>query len=422
MLRDNVRGMLTSAWIDVRSNPFRSLIAMAGMIAAIIAVILVNALSEVSHDSTTRFIASRYGRPATVSISVSLEQEAVLGWASEPDYSRYSDMSWALRETLQSNGVDIVSVTGTTQVFILQGDEFLQTSGVVVSPEYQQIRVIRMTAGDFPKATSHGAVPHVVISERLASSLGWTPETAVGQSLAVSTTVTHSYVDPELVNSYTLTVVVNGVGTWETSSDPTDMLFVISEANHSLWGANSVSLIARVQPDDVGRVDQILHVWMENTEAEFIDGQAVRIDKIGEFSAVLTQLSTTGLYVSGVALVIGGLGILGMGLASVRERSQEYGLRRALGASTTRIFLSVLMQSVVEGIIVVVIAIPVALVLLQVLIGLVIPSDLPPPGFVPLPASSTLLGVVATLAVSLVASLAPAVRAARTSVVQSLRS
>lgn len=418
---DLLTGMMISSWIDVRSNPLRSLVSVAGMIGAIVAVVVVNSLGTVSHAATSQFIAERYGRPATIGISASVDRDNAQEF-SQFTYAVESTLSWSLRDMLEANGIEHVSVTGTTQVFILAGDDFLQVNGIVVSPDYQDIKMIDVIAGEFPNVTANGAVPHVVIRADLARSLGWTPTEAIGQPLVISTTALHSYKEPELFHSGTITVVVDGVATWTDASTPTSVLLVTLSSNPTIWGSNSVSVQARVAPEDISRVEQLVERWTIVQPQSFTESQVIRLDKIGEFEPVLNQVQTTGKFVSAIALAIGGLGILGVGLAGVRERSQEFGLRRALGSSKSRVFLSVLCQTAIESVLVILIAIPAAFILLQFLVSKIMPAELPDQGLVFLPMSSTVIGIIATFAVSLMASLIPSVRAARLSVVQALRS
>src|SRR5699024_5277502 len=135
----------------------------------------------------------------------------------------------------------------------------------------------------------------------------------------------------------------------------------------------------------------------------------------------LRQQEVTGTATKIVALVVGGLGILGVGVSGVKERASEFGLRRAIGAKRSRIFGGVLTQTLLEAIIAALIAIPLAALLLEYFARDLVLSTLPMPPSTMLPVESALQGLAGAVVVGLIAGLIPAIHAARTSVIRALR-
>src|SRR5690606_34948055 len=68
-----------------------------------------------------------------------------------------------------------------------------------------------------------------------------------------------------------------------------------------------------------------------------------------ERSVSATRLS--GSFIAGISLVVGGIGITNIMLASITERIREIGVRRAIGARQRDIFAQIVVESVVIGII-----------------------------------------------------------------------
>lgn len=99
----------------------------------------------------------------------------------------------------------------------------------------------------------------------------------------------------------------------------------------------------------------------------------------------------------------------------------DFGLRRALGASTRRVFVGVIVQTLLEVLLAAAIAIPLAAIAVELFARQLVLESLPLPSSTGLPLSSALRGIIAALAVGLLAGLLPAFRAARASVVQALR-
>ena len=59
----------------------------------------------------------------------------------------------------------------------------------------------------------------------------------------------------------------------------------------------------------------------------------------------------TGGLIAGISLIVGGIGITNIMLASITERIREIGVRRAIGAKASHIFTQILVESTVIGII-----------------------------------------------------------------------
>jgi putative ABC transport system permease protein len=59
----------------------------------------------------------------------------------------------------------------------------------------------------------------------------------------------------------------------------------------------------------------------------------------------------TGGLIAGISLIVGGIGITNIMLASITERIREIGVRRAIGAKSRHIFTQILVESTVVGII-----------------------------------------------------------------------
>lgn len=132
----------------------------------------------------------------------------------------------------------------------------------------------------------------------------------------------------------------------------------------------------------------------------------------------LTQLGFAA--VSVVTLVVAVIGLLNIGLATLRERVRELSLRRAIGATRTRVFALVLSSTLVLSLLVAVVAIAVAYIGVQWWVPRLIDhgSALESPQF---PWEAALYGGLAALAAGASGGLVPALAAARVDVIYVLR-
>lgn len=401
-------GTLIAAWLDVRTRPFRTLAAIAGMVAAVVAVVLVDAAAVLSRDANATYLARQYGLPVTVAIS-------------STGGSTTSEQAADLATLLRSNGVTAlsqdVSVPGAVS---FRGQRISDGMRLLWSP-YELIRIVDLVAGSWPTQTATSETLHVVVHEGFGQRmLGMTDQQAIGQVLTYDTNADRvSY--PEVMPHRSM--VIDGVVATDSSAFRTGSPSVIIVSDRPppnlLPSLVSPQWIARVNPDEFG--------MLQETIALLTDGDGVplyrldRADATDTLAPVLEQQSVTAGIVTIVALTVGGLGILGVGVAGVRERARDFGLRRALGASRLRLFSSVIVQTVLEVLLATLVAIPLAAVLLELYARDLVLETLPLPPSTALPLSSATLGLLGALAVGLLAGLIPAVNAARTSVVRALQ-
>jgi putative ABC transport system permease protein len=403
-----VIGVLISAWLDVRSKPLRTLAAIAGMVAAVAAVVLVDAAAVLSRSANGEYIARTYGRPATVGI---VPESGTLS-AEDAAATR---LVTALRE----NGVSRVSVDVSVGVVLVRGDRSARVLSTWVSSSYDEIRVLDLVAGSFPEQTARAGALHAVVTLEAAQRLGFDGADAVGA--AVWYAIAGGGGDPDLRTTPLRPLVIDAVA--RASGDAiTDGVLLVSDLNQpDLVGPGGLSWLVHVHPADVPLVQQL----MDGIGAVDRSGETVvsarRLDQGDQLAPVLGQQQVTARAVTWVALVVGGLGILGVGLASVRERGKDFGLRRALGASKTRVFAGVIVQTLLEVLLAAAIAIPLSAIVIEALARQLVLASLPLPSSTGLPLSSAARGLATALVVGLVAGLLPAFRAARASVVQALR-
>src|SRR5436190_9392774 len=88
---------------------------------------------------------------------------------------------------------------------------------------------------------------------------------------------------------------------------------------------------------------------------------------ISTFHRVAGTIATAGLFVTGLSLFVGGIGIMNIMFVSVAERTREIGIRKAIGAKRRTILIQFLIEAasicLIGGVIAVAIAWPVTLLM-----------------------------------------------------------
>ncbi len=133
---------------------------------------------------------------------------------------------------------------------------------------------------------------------------------------------------------------------------------------------------------------------------------------VQNFSKVGGTIAALGLFVTGLSLFVGGIGIMNIMFVSVSERTKEIGIRRAIGAKRRTILLQFLIESVLlcvmGGTIALLLSAPITL-----LVALFLPAALSP--------SIILIALAVSITTGVIAGFVPAHRASQMSPVDALR-
>src|SRR6266851_4919501 len=136
--------------------------------------------------------------------------------------------------------------------------------------------------------------------------------------------------------------------------------------------------------------------------------------QVAEFHNIMMMVYLATFVLSGIGLLIGGVGVMNIMLVSVTERTREIGIRKAIGAKSGDIIWQFLLEAMaltgVGGVL--------ALVLVNGLV-LLVRVGLKWPGSVPVWAAVT--GIVVSVCVGLVFGVWPAMKAAKLDPVEALR-
>ncbi len=139
-------------------------------------------------------------------------------------------------------------------------------------------------------------------------------------------------------------------------------------------------------------------------------------NQVESINKQIASARLSGGIIAGISLLVGGIGIMNIMLASITERIREIGTCKALGATGTAIFTQIIVESVVLSILGALAGLLASGALVRVL------SLISPTGNTPVVTlEAQLLAVAFSAAVGILAGLFPALKAARLSPIQALR-
>ncbi len=139
-------------------------------------------------------------------------------------------------------------------------------------------------------------------------------------------------------------------------------------------------------------------------------------DWASEIGAFIRSARVSGTIIAAISLLVGGIGIMNIMLASISERVREIGIRKAVGASTGAVFTQILIESVVISIIGGAAGLGFSWLVVELIAGFTPTDNAPQITFMSLAVAfgfSVLIGILA--------GLYPAVRASRLHPIQALR-
>lgn len=135
-----------------------------------------------------------------------------------------------------------------------------------------------------------------------------------------------------------------------------------------------------------------------------------------QITTFIRNARISGGMIAAISLLVGGIGIMNIMLASISERVREIGIRKSVGANNLDIFIQILVESVVIAILGGIAGLVTSVVLVQVLQSLS-PTDNTP--VITVAAMATAFAF--SVGIGILAGLIPAIKAAKLHPIQALR-
>jgi MacB-like periplasmic core domain len=403
-----VLGTLAEAWDEVRVHKTRVLLSLVGVFLAVFAMTSVTALGLMVAQVQQELGERMGGRAATVAIN-----------AWDPDTGMpAAGEEWDAAVADLVERYDIATAAtiayGETRFRMPGGTMAVQTRRV--SPNYGPLHRIEPIDGRWLReGDRENLSPAIVVNEAFLTALG-VPDLSSRPTVVIG--------GPDPVRATIVGVVREGFGEEmlayriDRSAGPWGGAGVVDPATAMFGGPSTLELW--VPADQAEQVMEIVRHDLALTLGG-VQVDAFRSDPQGaEETIALLRLAIRGA--GTVVLILGGLGVLNIGLVTVRQRIREIGVRRSFGATSGRIFGAVMLESVCATALAGLLAVGASIVLvrnlpLERLLNNGIPiADLP--GF---PVAAAVEGMVAATAVGALAGLLPAIIAVRAKVIDAIR-
>ena len=167
---------------------------------------------------------------------------------------------------------------------------------------------------------------------------------------------------------------------------------------------------------------QVKELAKRNLDAQFGKGSTQVSDNLAISNAgVSADAFTTVVTGAGVfIMILGALSLVNISLVTVRQRIHEIGVRRSFGATSRRIFFSIMLESVVATVVAGVVGVGMAIVALR-MVPLSSVLGIPTASNPPFPMVAAIIGLLAATGVGALSGIIPAIVAVRIRPIDAIR-
>jgi len=396
----DIRETLTVAIDALRANKLRATLTSLGVIIGSASIVLVVTVALTSK----KFVLSQIESIGSNLVWVEVEQRR-----DKPQPLSY-ELTLGDMDAVKEGIPGVVAVSGTRELpmTVVAGGAEVPVNLIGVTQGYQEIRRLVISRGRYFDSADMEMRSKVCLVTQQLSDRIFGLENPVGGSLRMGElTFTVVGVFRERVETFGLSdIQENSVIIPFTLMKYYTGVDVLRLLDAQAAGPEVVPLVAR----QVGELLRSRHP----AEAEY---------KVQTLTAILSAarnislaLTIVLIVIAFIALLISGIGIMNIMLVTVKERTREIGIRKAIGAAHREILYQFLIEAIlISG----------GGAVLGILIGLAIPVGIQPwlPGNLRVPVSglSVILAFVVSCSTGLFFGYLPANQAARLQPIESLR-
>ncbi len=220
---------------------------------------------------------------------------------------------------------------------------------------------------------------------------------------------------------FTVVGVLKGLGTWDGPQAVMPYETFVNALPPGLTSQQASLTVATPYETASKNQDVLVSILQaELGESWSVNGMFSEKDQFGaeSFNSVMTKVVAA---IGGIVIALGALGLLTVSIVTIRHRVREIGIRRAMGASVHRVFISVFMESVVATTVAGVIGVILSIFTIKFLPIEDMFSMPLPPGDVAYPFTAALIGVLIAAGVGALAGIIPASIAVKVTPIDAIR-
>jgi len=334
---------LVNTWEGVKAHKLRSSLTILGIVIGVASVISLMSIGRGTQAQILSNIESLGSNLITVSPGMSFERGGVMGASGSATTLTQEDAE-AIAE--QVPYVAAVAPYSSSSQQLIYGSNNVNSQVIGVTPAYQEAYNLETAEGAFISEYNYQNGSKVaVIGSNVEEEL-FEGASAVGQQIRMGTSIV------------TVMGVLESKGSSMMGSTDDAILIPLSTLQQTIsqqrtsTGEHLVSSIA-VTVSDQGQSDYVVSEITELLRSRHglasTDDDDFNIGSMEELVSTVSETTETlTLFlgaIAGIALLVGGIGVMNIMLVSVVERTREIGIRKALGARERDIWGQFLSES-----------------------------------------------------------------------------
>ena len=315
-------GTATLALNRIWATKIRSLLTMLGVVIGVAAIVALTSIVDGASQGINKSLATLGTNQLNITAMAAdslTEQDA--------------------QELAALENVSVMFVQAQNQGTIATGDKRVNARLVGVSAKYFEAVKPEIALGSYLSSSSFAATAKdVVFGADAANDLGLT-KAMLGQTVKLNG------------QDFRLVGVLDDQAGFGTSG----RVYVPIDSARKLFSQYPYVSSIVIQADTPEQVDTLqlqadvllrerYGLGAETVARYTITNQASLIAAVGSITATLGLLLTG---IAAISLIVGGIGIMNIMLVSVRERTREIGVRRAIGAKQSNILTQFLIEAIV---------------------------------------------------------------------------
>lgn len=390
---------VVEAWQELRVHKVRVLMSLIGVGVAVCALTLVVGFGDMMQKGLADEYEQQAGRDSTYTFSFQPIE-------SDMGESEVEKVDAALKSTTERFGIRHVSAFGQIDTSISGPTGKVSATMYIVDPAFDDMRRLKVEHGRwFTEADKNNLSPALVADEDFLNEYGIDPAslpatiTLPGETQSTGTVI--GSVESTEYAEYGSLYVLNG----QEDKVSTE---VAAPTEFEMW----------LPPDEGKELSKQAVADLKRQLPDF-DVYADRTDFASDMDESLGPVKNVLLTISVLILFMGMLGLLNISLVTIQQRIREIGIRRSFGATSRRIFFSVMMESVVATTIAGAVGVLIAVLVLKApfVSELMFGAASSPQ----VPFTAVTVGMLVSVGVGALAGLIPAIVATKVRIIDAIR-